>query len=150
MMKNVDVKVRCPAYSRNMPIRRHCKCQERCRCKKRCRCGTCKCRKKTSVFGHPQDVNADLESMKENYKRAKRAAKLAIFNAKNAERLKFRLVRLRLRLKLMQVQPGLRKVRLRLRLKLMQVLPGPRLVRSRTKISLKFPSLSQVPCNRIE
>ena len=21
-------------------------------------CGTCKCRKKTSVFGHPQDVNA--------------------------------------------------------------------------------------------
>ena len=113
-------------------------------------------------------MNADLESMKENYKRAKRAAKLAIFNAKNAERLKFRLVRLRLRLKLMQVQPGLRKVRLRLRLKLMQVLPGlrkvrlrlrlklmqvlpgPRLVRSRPKISLKFPSLSQVPCNRIE
>ena len=39
--------------------------------------------------GHPQDVNADLESMKENYNRAKRAAKLAIFNAKNAERLKF-------------------------------------------------------------
>ena len=58
-------------------------------CKKRCRCGTCKCRKKTSVFGHPQDVNADLESMKENYNRAKLAAKLAIFNAKNAERLKF-------------------------------------------------------------
>ena len=27
--------------------------------------------------------------MKENYNRAKRAAKLAIFNAKNAERLKF-------------------------------------------------------------
>ena len=44
---------------------------------------------KTSVLGHPQDVNADLESMKENYNRAKRAAKLAIFNAKNAERLKF-------------------------------------------------------------
>ena len=68
---------------------RKCKCQERCRCKKRCRCGTCKCRMKTNVFGHPQDVNADLESMKENYNRAKRAAKLAIFNAKNAERLKF-------------------------------------------------------------
>ena len=34
-------------------------------------------------------MNADLESMKENYNRAKRAAKLAIFNAKNAERLKF-------------------------------------------------------------
>ena len=68
---------------------RKCKYQERCRCKKRCRCGTCKCRIKTSVFGHPQDVNADLESMKENYNRAKRAAKLAIFNAKNAERLKF-------------------------------------------------------------
>ena len=33
-------------------------------------------------------MNADLESMKENYNRAKRAAKLAIFNAKNAERLK--------------------------------------------------------------
>ena len=46
---------------------RKCKCQERCRCKKRCRCGTCKCRKKTSVFGHPQDVNADLETRKENY-----------------------------------------------------------------------------------
>ena len=57
---------------------RKCKCQERCRCKKRCRCGTCKCRKKTSVFGYPQDVNADLESMKENYNRAKRAAKSAI------------------------------------------------------------------------
>ena len=68
---------------------RKCKCQERCRCKKRCRCGTCRCRKKTSVFGHPQNVNADLESMKENYNRAKRAAKLAIFNAKTAERLKF-------------------------------------------------------------
>ena len=65
------------------------KCQETCRCKKRCRCGTCKCRKKMSVFGHPQDVNADLESMKENYNRARRAAKLAIFNAKNAEKLKF-------------------------------------------------------------
>ena len=61
---------------------RKCKCQERYRCKKRCRCGTCKCRIKTSVFGHPQDVNADLESMKENYNRAKRAAKLAIFNAR--------------------------------------------------------------------
>ena len=46
-------------------------------------------RKKTSVLGHPQDVNADLESMEENYNRAKRAAKLAIFKAKNAERLKF-------------------------------------------------------------
>ena len=34
-------------------------------------------------------MNADLESMKENYNRAKRAAKLSIFNAKNAERLKF-------------------------------------------------------------
>ena len=68
---------------------RKCKCQERCRCKKRCRCGTCKCRKKTSVLGHPQDVNADLESMKEYYNRAKHAAKLAIFNAKKAERLKF-------------------------------------------------------------
>ena len=34
-------------------------------------------------------MNADLESMKENYNRAKRAAKLAIYNAKNAERLKF-------------------------------------------------------------
>ena len=68
---------------------RKCKCQERCRCKERCRCGTCKCREKTSVFGHPEDVNADLESMKENYNRAKSAAKLAIFNAKNAERLKF-------------------------------------------------------------
>ena len=34
-------------------------------------------------------MNADLESMKENYNRAKRAAKLAIFNAKHAERLKF-------------------------------------------------------------
>ena len=68
---------------------RKCKCQERCRCKKRCRCGTCKCRKKTSVSGHPQDENADLETRKENYNRAKRAAKLAIFNAKNAERLKF-------------------------------------------------------------
>ena len=65
---------------------RKCKCQKRRRCKKRCRCGDCKCKKKT---GHPQDVNADLESMKENYNRAKRAAKLAIFNAKNAERLKF-------------------------------------------------------------
>ena len=40
-------------------------CQERCRCVKRCRCE------------------------KENYNRAKRAAKLAIFKAKNAERLKF-------------------------------------------------------------
>ena len=68
---------------------RKCKCQKRCRCKKRCRCGNCKCRKKTGVLGHSQDVNADLESMKENYNRAKRAAKLAIFNAKNAERLKF-------------------------------------------------------------
>ena len=68
---------------------RKCKCQERCRCKKRCRCGTGKCRRNMSVFGHPQDVNADLESMKENYYKAKRAAKLAIFNAKNAERLKF-------------------------------------------------------------
>ena len=48
----------------------------------------CQERKKTSVLGHPQDVNADLESMEENYNRAKRAAKLAIFNAKNAERLK--------------------------------------------------------------
>ena len=66
-----------------------CKCQKRCRCKKRCRCGNCKCRKKTGVLGHSQDVNADLESMKENYNRAKRAAKPAIFNAKNAERLKF-------------------------------------------------------------
>ena len=45
--------------------------------------------KKTSVFGHLQDVNADLESMKENYNRAKLAAKLASSNAKNAERLKF-------------------------------------------------------------
>ena len=35
--------------------------------------------------GYPQDVNADLESMKENYNRAKRAAKLAIFNTKNEE-----------------------------------------------------------------
>ena len=34
---------------------------------------------------HPQDVNADLEFMKENYNRAKRAANLAIFNAKNAK-----------------------------------------------------------------
>ena len=34
-------------------------------------------------------MNADLESMKENYNRAKRAAKLDIFNSKNAERLKF-------------------------------------------------------------
>ena len=68
---------------------RKCKCQERCRCKKRCRCENCKCRKKTCVLGNPQDVNADLESMKENYNRAKRAAKLAIFNAKNAERRKF-------------------------------------------------------------
>ena len=68
---------------------RKCKCQEICRCKKRCRCGNCKCRKKTSVLGHPQDVNADLESMKENYNRARHAAKLAIFKAKNAERLKF-------------------------------------------------------------
>ena len=33
--------------------------------KKRCRCGTCKCRIKTSVFGHPQDVNADLEHERE-------------------------------------------------------------------------------------
>ena len=40
-------------------------CQERCRCVKRCRCE------------------------KEDYNRAKRAAKLAIFKAKNAERLKF-------------------------------------------------------------
>ena len=68
---------------------RKCKCQKRCKCKKRCRCGNCKCRKKTDVLGHSQDVNADLESMKENYNRAKRAAKLAIFNAKNAERRKF-------------------------------------------------------------
>ena len=52
---------------------RKCKCQERCRCKKRCRCGTCKCRKKTSVFGHPQDVNVDHESMKENYNTKGRA-----------------------------------------------------------------------------
>ena len=36
-------------------------------------------RKKTSVLGHPQDVNADLESMEENYNRAKRAAKLSYF-----------------------------------------------------------------------
>ena len=34
-------------------------------------------------------MNANLESMKENYNRAKHVAKLAIFNAKNAERLKF-------------------------------------------------------------
>ena len=68
---------------------RKCKCQERCRCKKRCWCENCKCRKKTSALGHPQGVNADLESMEENYNRAKRAAKLAIFKAKNAERLKF-------------------------------------------------------------
>ena len=34
-------------------------------------------------------MNADLESMEENYNRAKCAAKLAIFNAKNAKRLKF-------------------------------------------------------------
>ena len=40
-------------------------------------------------MGHPQDMNADLESRKENYNRAKRAAKVAIFNDKNAERLKF-------------------------------------------------------------
>ena len=45
--------------------------------------------KRRVFFGHPQDVNADLESMKENYHRAKRAAKLAIFNANNAERLTF-------------------------------------------------------------
>ena len=63
--------------------------RKECRCKKRCLCENCKYRKKTSVLGHPQNVNADLESMKENYNRAKRAAKLAIFNAKNAERLKF-------------------------------------------------------------
>ena len=63
---------------------RKCKCQERCRCKKRCRCGNCKCREKTGVLGHPPDVNAQ-----ENYNMTKRAAKLAIFNAKNAERLKF-------------------------------------------------------------
>ena len=40
-------------------------CQERCRCVKRCRCE------------------------KEDYNRAKHAAKLAIFNAKSAERLNF-------------------------------------------------------------
>ena len=34
-------------------------------------------------------MNADLESMKENYNRAKRAANPANFNAKNAERLTF-------------------------------------------------------------
>ena len=34
-------------------------------------------------------MNANLESMKENYNRVKRAAKLAIFNTKNAEKLKF-------------------------------------------------------------
>ena len=47
-------------------------------------CGNCKCRKKTGVLGHPRDVNANLESMKENYNRAKRAANLAILNAENA------------------------------------------------------------------
>ena len=34
-------------------------------------------------------MNANLESMIENYNRAKRAAKLAIFNAESAEKLKF-------------------------------------------------------------
>ena len=34
-------------------------------------------------------MNVDLESRKENYNRAKRASKVAIFNAKNAERLTF-------------------------------------------------------------
>ena len=68
---------------------RKCKCQERCRCKERCLCENCKCRKKLCVLGRLRDVNADLESMEENYNRAKRAAKLAIFKAKNAERLKF-------------------------------------------------------------
>ena len=47
------------------------------------RVGNCKCKKKTG------GLNVDLESMEENYNRVKRAAKLAIFNAKNAERRKF-------------------------------------------------------------
>ena len=42
---------------------------------KRCRCGNCKFRKKTNVLGHPQD----LESMKENYNKAKRSAMVSYF-----------------------------------------------------------------------
>ena len=58
--------------------------QRKCKCQKRGRCGSCKCRKKNGGLVHPQDVNVDLETKRENYNRAKRAANIAIFNVKNS------------------------------------------------------------------